>query len=286
MCMVSEAASNMAVSDPDARGIPLFAPHEHVYPKSVKGPVRRIKWAVLCVCLAVYYLLPWLRWDRGPGQPNQAVLLDIADGRFYFFGLEIWPQEIYYLTGLLISGAILLFLVTSIAGRLWCGYACPQTVWTDLFLWVERRLEGDRAQRIRRDAQAWSAGKLARKLAKHAIWLVIAAATGGAWIMYYVDAPTLARNFFTGDAGVTAYSMAALFTATTYLLAGWAREQVCTYMCPWPRFQSAMLDDHSLIVTYQAWRGDPRGAHKQGSSWEGRGDCIDCHQCQAACPTG
>ena len=270
----------------DEAEIPLFAPHEHVYPKTVKGPVRRIKWLILTLCLAIYYLLPWVRWDRGPGQASQAVLLDIYDGRFYFFDLEIWPQEIYYLTGLLILGAVGLFLITSIAGRVWCGYTCPQTVWTDLFMAVERLLEGDRSQRIRRDAQPWSAGKLARKLAKHTIWLALAAATGGAWVMYYVDAPTLAREFFTGQASTAAYAMAATFTATTYLLAGWAREQVCTYMCPWPRFQSAMFDDQTIIVTYQAWRGEQRGPHKQGTSWDGRGDCIDCHQCQAACPTG
>jgi cytochrome c oxidase accessory protein FixG len=273
-------------SDMDGAEIPLFAPHERIYPKAVKGPVRRIKWLILILCLAIYYLLPWVRWDRGPGQASQAVLLDIYDGRFYFFDLEIWPQEIYYLTGLLITGAVTLFLVTSLFGRLWCGYACPQTVWTDLFMWVERLLEGDRSARIRRDAQALSLGKAARKLAKHTIWLLLAAATGGAWIMYYVDAPTLAREFFAGDASTAAYAMAALFTATTYLLAGWAREQVCTYMCPWPRFQSAMFDDQTIIVTYQAWRGEPRGPHKQGAGWDGRGDCIDCHQCQAACPTG
>lgn len=267
-------------------GDSLYANRVKVYPKAVSGPARQIKWAILIFCLAVYYLVPWLRWDRGPGLPNQAILLDLDGRRGYFFGLEIWPQEIYYLTGLLILAAVALFLVTSLFGRLWCGYSCPQTVWTDLYLWVERRIEGDRNARMRLDQAPWSASKWGKKLLKHAIWLVIALATGGAWIMYYQDAPTVTRQFFTGEAGGTTYFFVGLFTATTYVLAGWAREQVCTYMCPWPRFQAAMLDEQTLIVTYQKWRGEPRGKHKAGDPWDGRGDCIDCKQCVAVCPTG
>ncbi len=272
-------------TDP-AEAVHFFADRVRVYPKAVHGPVRRVKWAVLIFCLTVYYVLPWIRWDRGPGEPDQAVLLDVAARRFFFFDLEIWPQEIYYLTGLLIVAAVALFLVTSIAGRLWCGYACPQTVWTDLFMWVERLIEGDRGARLRRDAGPLTFDKIWRKVAKHSAWLVVAAATGGVWIMYYVDAPTLAVEFVRGEASTAEYTFAGLFTATTYLLAGWAREQVCTYMCPWPRFQSAMFDDQTITVTYQAWRGEQRGPHKAGQDWTGRGDCIDCGQCIAACPTG
>ncbi|HEX7967540.1 MAG TPA: cytochrome c oxidase accessory protein CcoG [Stellaceae bacterium] len=267
-------------------GIPLFAPHEKVYPRRVKGPIRRVKWAVLIACLTIYYAAPWLRWDRGPNHPDQAFLIDMPARRAYFLWIEIWPHEIYYLAGLLILGAVGLFAVTSLFGRVWCGYTCPQTVWTDLFMWAERLVEGDRAQRIRLDEQPLSLGKLARKTAKHTLWLVIAAATGGAWIMYFNDAPTLVHDLFTLEASATQYFFLGLFTATTYLLAGWAREQVCTYMCPWPRFQSAMIDDETLAVTYRDWRGEPRGKHKKGETWEGRGDCIDCRACVAVCPTG
>jgi cytochrome c oxidase accessory protein FixG len=265
---------------------PVYVNRIKVYPKRVRGMFRRVKWAVLVACLLAYYLAPWLRWDRGPGAPDQALLIDLPGRRAYFFFIEIWPQEVYFLTGALIFGAIALFLVSSLFGRLWCGFTCPQTVWTDLFMWVERLIEGDRNARMKLDRQPWTAGKLARKTAKHAAWLVIAVATGGAWVMYFTDAPTMLRQFFTGAASANVYFFVGLFTATTYLLAGWAREQVCTYMCPWPRFQAAMFDVNTLTVTYQTWRGDPRGSHKAGDSWEGRGDCIDCGQCIAACPTG
>lgn len=268
---------------PDA---PLYADRVKVYPKAVSGPFRRAKWAVLIFCLAVYYLVPWIRWDRGPGAPNQAVLVDMAGGRGYFFNIEIWPQEVYYITGLLMLGAFGLFLVTSLFGRLWCGYACPQTVWTDLFMLVERWIEGDRGARMRLDQAPMSAGKAVKKALKHTVWFLIALATGGAWALYFDDAPTLLVNFFTGGASMEQYFFVGLFTATTYVLAGWAREQVCTYMCPWPRFQSAMLDKQSMVVTYEAWRGEPRGKSKGAVPPQGMGDCIDCGQCIAVCPTG
>jgi len=264
----------------------LYADHVKVYPRAVRGYFRTIKWVVLAACLAIYYALPWLRWDRGPGAPDQALLLDMSGPRGYVFNLEIWPQEVYYITGLLILGALALFLATALFGRVWCGYACPQTVWTDLFLAVERWIEGDRNARIKRDAQPMNANKALRKGAKHALWLLISAATGGAWIMYFVDAPTVTRAIATGAASGATYFFFALFTLTTYGLAGWAREQVCTYMCPWPRIQAAMQDEHSLIVTYQGWRGETRGKHKAGDSWDGRGDCIDCRACVHVCPTG
>ena len=260
----------------------LYADRQRVYPKAVFGKIRSVKWAVLILCLALYYLVPWLRWDRGPGMPDQAVLVDMTNARLFFFWIEIWPQEIYFLTGALILGAFTLFAVSSLFGRLWCGFTCPQTVWTDLFMFVERWIEGDRNARMKLDAGPRNGAYWARKIAKHGAWVLIAAATGGAWIMYFNDAPTITRQFSTGEAGVTVYFFFALFAGFTYLLAGWAREQVCTYMCPWPRFQAAMLDENSLVVTYRDWRGEPRGKAKA----EGVGDCVDCAACLHVCPTG
>lgn len=269
---------------------PLYAARIKVHPKAVSGLYRTIKWTVLCLCLLVYYGAPWLRWGRGPAAPDQAILIDMPGRKAYFFMIEIWPQEVYFLTGLLVLAAIILFLVTSLFGRLWCGYACPQTVWTDLFMLVERWIEGDRNARIKLDAAPTSPSKIAKRAAKHASWILIAMATGGAWVLYFADAPTLISEIFTGKASFTQYFFIGLFTATTYLLAGHAREQVCTYMCPWPRFQSAMLDDQSYVVTYEGWRGEPRGklAKKPDGSdpWAGRGDCVDCNSCVATCPTG
>ncbi len=278
------------MSTADADDLPLFAPSKKVYPQSVSGPYRRAKWIILVLCLGIYYLLPFLRWDRGPNLPNQAVLADIANNRFYFFFIEIWPQEVYYFTGLLILAAFVLFLMNAVAGRVWCGYLCPQTVWTDLFLAVERFFEGDRRERIKRDEAPWSFDKAWRKTAKHAVWLVIAWWTGGAWVLYFADAPTLVKELATFTAPLSAYVWIAILTFTTYSLAGIMREQVCTYMCPWPRIQAALTDDDALNVTYRYDRGEPRVSVKQAqrlrSTGAPAGDCIDCNQCVAVCPTG
>jgi cytochrome c oxidase accessory protein FixG len=263
----------------------LYADHVKIYPQRIWGRFRVIKWSALSLLLGIYYLAPWLRWDRGPGRPDQALLLDMPGRRGYFFWIEIWPQEVYYLAGLLILGAIGLFLATSLLGRVWCGFTCPQTVWTDLFMQVERWIEGDRNARMKLDKEPFSLRKAWLKTAKHGAWLVIAALTGGAWIMYFNDAPTLVRDLVHFDASLAQVGFIGLFTATTYLLAGWAREQVCIYMCPWPRFQGAMLDEHSLIVTYEAWRGEPRGK-KKAKETEKLGDCVDCNLCFNVCPTG
>ncbi len=277
----------------DAAGaddLPLFAASRKVYPQSVSGPFRRAKWIILALCLGVYYLLPFLRWDRGPNLPNQAVLADIANGRFYFFFIEIWPQEVYYFTGLLILAAFILFLMNAVAGRLWCGYLCPQTVWTDLFLAVERAFEGDRRERVKRDEAGWSVPTALRKAGKHATWLIIAWWTGGAWVLYFADAPTLVRQLASFTAPLSAYLWIAILTFTTYSLAGIMREQVCKFMCPWPRIQAALTDDDALNVTYRYDRGDPRTSVKQASRLREQGapagDCVDCHQCVAVCPTG
>ncbi|HMB78298.1 MAG TPA: cytochrome c oxidase accessory protein CcoG [Kiloniellaceae bacterium] len=264
----------------------LYAKRVKVHPKRASGTFRRIKWIVMAVTLGIYYFGPWIRWDRGPDAPNQAILIDFPARRFYFFFIEIWPQEVYYITGLLILAALALFLVTSLAGRVWCGYSCPQTVWTDLFVTVERWVEGDRNARMKLDRAPWTASKIGKRVTKHGIWLLIAILTGGAWVFYFADAPTLGRELLTFQAPAAAYGFIGLFTATTYLLGGIAREQVCTFMCPWPRIQGAMFDEESLLVTYRTYRGEPRGKHKKGDSWEGRGDCVACRQCVAVCPMG
>ena len=264
----------------------LYAKRVKLYPKLAHGFYRNIKWLALFALLGIYYVTPWIRWDRGPDQPSQAVLVDFEHARFYFFFIEIWPQEIYYITGLLILAALGLFLATSLFGRVWCGYACPQTIWTDLFIQVEKFFEGDRNARMKLDKAPWTAKKIYKKTSKHIVWVLIAALTGGAWILYFHDAPTIARDFFTGHAPKTSYVFIALMTFTTYWLAGHMREQVCTYMCPWPRIQAAMIDEEALNVTYRYDRGEPRGAHKKGTTWDGRGDCIDCRQCVAVCPVG
>ena len=274
----------------DDDDIPLFAPTPKVYPQKVSGTYRRIKWGLLIVGMAIYYLLPFVRWDRGPNLPDQAVLVDFERRRFYFFFIELWPQEVYYFTGLLILAAIILFLMNALAGRVWCGYLCPQTVWTDLFLRVERFFEGDRRDRIKLDDAPWTADKVARKAGKHFVWLMIAWWTGGAWVLYFADAPTLVRDLATLQAPFTAYVWIGILTTTTYILAGHLREQVCLHMCPWPRIQAALTDEHALNVSYRYDRGEPRmsvkDAKRAREAEQPAGECIDCHQCVAVCPTG
>jgi polyferredoxin len=293
----------------------LFEARHKVFPKAVDGTYRRLKWAVMIVALGIYYATPWIRWDRGTYAPDQAVLVDIAHRRFYLFSIEIWPHEFYYVAGLLIMAGIGLFLVTSAVGRAWCGYACPQTVWTDLFVHVERFIDGDRNAQIKLQRAPWGPGKLARRVLKHAIWLTISILTGGAWIFYFADAPGLLRDLLHGSAPVVAYATIGVLTATTYIFGGLLREQVCIYMCPWPRIQAAMVDEKSLVVTYKHWRGEPRtrGLKRSTVAAQGQplpaatgdadlaaifglktrpdgsvnvGDCIDCNACVAVCPTG
>jgi cytochrome c oxidase accessory protein FixG len=287
---VAEAAPGVAVAEVEAvnrrSSRQVYAGRQKVYPRLAHGTFRTIKWIVMAVTLGIYYALPWLRWERGPGLPDQAVLIDVAGGRLFLFGLEIWPQELYFVTGLLILSALSLFLVTALFGRVWCGYACPQTVWTDLMIAVERLWQGDRNARIRLDKEPWGPRKLFKKGMTHLSWLAIALATGGALVFYFRDAPTLARELVTGEAPYIAYLFLGIFTFTTYLLGGIAREQVCIYMCPWPRIQGAMVDRHTLLVSYRAERGEPRGPLRKSEGWEGRGDCIDCKACVAVCPTG
>ena len=283
------ASTDTTAAEP-AEGRSLYAKHQKVYPQSVSGLYRNIKWGLLIVTLGIYYLLPFVRWDRGPDAPDQAVLVDFPARRFYFFFIELWPQEVYYFTGLLILAAIALFLMNAIAGRLWCGYLCWQTVWTDLFLLVEGWVEGDRRDRMKLDAGPWTFGKIRKKITKQILWLIIAWWTGGAWVLYFADAPTLVYELATFQAPMTAWIWIGIFTFTTYILAGFAREQVCIYMCPWPRIQAALTDDEAMNVTYRYDRGEPRGSVKKKKALalqgERTGDCVDCLQCVHVCPTG
>ncbi len=310
----------MSSTEPES----LYAAREPVFPRRVKGNFRRLKWAIMIVTLGVYYLTPWLRWDRGPELPDQAVLVDLANRRFFFFWIEIWPHEFYFVAGLLIMAGLGLFLFTSALGRVWCGYTCPQTVWTDLFILTERWIEGDRNARVRLWKAKWDAHKWRLRITKWVVWALIGLATGGAWVFYFTDAPTLAVNLVTGDAHPVAYTTMLILTATTVLFGGFAREQVCIYMCPWPRIQAAMMDEDTLTIAYREWRGEPRGKGKRRRAIaeaaeqdvraagpkegpqsprvpmpglpsgvggpipakEGFGDCIDCNACVNVCPTG
>lgn len=241
----------------------------------------------MAVTLGIYYLTPWIRWDRGPALPDQAVLLDLANRRFYFFWIEIWPHEFYFVAGLLIMAGLGLFLFTSALGRVWCGYTCPQTVWTDLFILVERWIEGDRNARLRLHRQKkWDFRKMRLRLTKWVVWLLIGLATGGAWVFYFADAPTLLQDLVTGQAHPVAYTTMAVLTFTTFFFGGFAREQICIYACPWPRIQAAMMDEDTLTVGYREWRGEPRGKHRKGEDADKLGDCIDCMACVNVCPMG
>ncbi|NVO15615.1 MAG: cytochrome c oxidase accessory protein CcoG [Rhodoplanes sp.] len=283
---------NVSVKPPVAAlpEAPLYESAKKNYPQSVHGRFRTVKWVLMAVFLGIYYLLPFVRWDRGPNSPSQAVLVDIPNTRFYFFFIELWPQEVYYFTGLLVIAAMTLFLMNAVAGRIWCGYACPQTVWTDLFYAVERWIEGDRRERMLKAKAGLDARRVGELALKHGIWLTIAWWTGGAWVLYFADAPTLVKELATFEAPMVAYACIGILTFTTYTLAGHLREQVCIYMCPWPRIQAALTDEWALNVTYRWDRGEPRTSIKKAadlrSLGEKAGDCVDCLQCVAVCPTG
>lgn len=272
----------------------LYEPRTHIYPRSVKGRFRRMKWAIVLLAYGVYFLLPWLRWERESGA-NQAVLFDLAGRKFYLFDLVVHPQDIFWLAGLLMIAAYLLFFVTGLAGRVFCGYFCFQTLWTDVFILIEHLVQGERPARIRLSRQPWGMAKFAKLGLTHFLWLLVAFVTGLTFVLYWGDAPVLAREFVFGEAPFAAYATALFLTATTYVMAGIAREQVCTYMCPYARFQAVMFDKDTLIVSYDRARGeDSQGRAKLGGELKtheqrrqaGVGDCIDCGYCVQVCPTG
>lgn len=260
-----------------------FEKRQRTYPQNVKGKIRNIKNIANIIFLIIFFSIPFIRFDHGFGLPNQAILIDIVNSRAYFFFIKIWPEEVYYLAGLLIFAAIALFFITSLFGRVWCGYSCPQTVWTDIFIKVERFFQGDRNQRIILDRKN-SFSKFWRKTATHLVWILISLITGLGFVFYFNDAFKVVHDLlnFTLSFNVTCWILG--IASMTYLMAGFAREQVCNYMCPYARFQSAMFDDDTLIITYDYQRGEPRGKYKQGESMENRGHCIDCKQCVVVCP--
>ncbi|MGD8484233.1 MAG: cytochrome c oxidase accessory protein CcoG [Thioalkalispiraceae bacterium] len=272
----------------------LYQSRIEIFPRSVKGRFRNLKYAVLALAYGVYFLLPWLRWERASG-PDQAVLFDIVHRRFYLFDLTVYAQDIFWLAGFLVIAAFLLFFVTGIAGRVFCGYFCFQTLWTDVFMLIERLVQGDRNARIKLHQGPWTSEKKIKMGMTHLLWLLVAFLTGLSFTLYWDNAPELVKQFVSGEAPFAAYATTLFLTLTTYVMAGMAREQVCTYMCPYARFQGVMFDEDTLVVTYDAARGEreqgrqkPRkGLLKQDERIAaGVGDCIDCGYCVQVCPTG
>ena len=262
----------------------LFAKREKIYPREVHGLYATLRNTSVIGLLAIYFVLPWVAWDG-----RQAVLFDLPARKFYIFSLTFWPQDFLNLAFLLIIAALSLFFFTALAGRLWCGYACPQTVWTELFIWVERLLEGNRSQQIRLDKlPRWNRERVRAKLLKHAVWLVIAWYTGFTFLAYFRPAGDLLADMMVFNLGPWETFWLFFYTLATYGNAGWMREQVCMYMCPYARFQSAMFDNDTLVVSYDIQRGEPRGSRQASEDYKGKGlgDCIDCRICVQVCPTG
>jgi cytochrome c oxidase accessory protein FixG len=283
------AASTTRATAPEPRviEIQLYAKREEIYPRQrigdSLGRFQAWRWLLVWLTQVVFYGLPWLQWND-----RQALLFDLAARKFYLFGLVLWPQDIIYLTGLLIIAALALFLFTAVGGRLWCGYACPQTVYTEIFMWIERLIEGDRAKRMRLDKEPLSARKFALKTAKHAAWIAFAVWTGFTFVGYFTPIRPLVVDLVTLSLGGWSLFWILFYGFATYGNAGWMREQVCKYMCPYARFQSAMFDPDTLIVTYDAGRGEPRGAgsKKTPRTQQNLGDCVSCNLCVQVCPTG
>jgi cytochrome c oxidase accessory protein FixG len=259
----------------------LYEIRKKVYPRAVRGFFAGWRWLLVWATQLVFFCTPWLSWTG-----RQAVLFDLASRKFYIFGLVLWPQDIVYLTILLIICAYSLFLFTAVAGRLWCGYACPQTVYTEIFLWIERKIEGDRAARMRLDKTALGWRKFGLKAAKHTVWGTLALWTGFTFVGYFTPISTLASEVGALATGPWETFWILFYGFATYGNAGWMREQVCKYMCPYARFQSAMFDSDTLIITYDPTRGEPRGSRRRGTKPEGHGDCVDCNICVQVCPTG
>ena len=280
---MNDTLKNVEVLPRAAAEEPLYEVREKIYPRAVSGAFARWRLALVLATQLVFYGTPWLEWSG-----RQAVLFDLGARKFYVFGLVLWPQDFIYLTLLLVISALSLFLFTAVAGRLWCGYACPQTVYTEIFLWIERRIEGDRARRMRRDAAPFTLGKLGVKAAKHASWVVLSLWTGFTFVAYFTPARELALEAAGLSLGPWETFWILFYGFATYGNAGWMREQVCKYMCPYARFQSAMFDSDTLIISYDAQRGEPRGGRSRAAEprAKGLGDCVDCGICVQVCPTG
>lgn len=287
----------------------LFEKKKRLYPQAAKGRFRKLKWLLNTIFLAIYCLSPFLRFDRGTSAANQAILIDLPHSRLYFFFIEIWPQEVYYLAGILILAAVILFFVTSLFGRVWCGYACFQTVWNDLFYATEKLFQGDRNSRILLDRKN-SFTKYYKKFLTHLVWILISLITGFTFVCYFNDAFLLTKNLLHGQITENVFWWILGVAGATYIMAGFAREQVCNLMCPYARFQSAMFDRDTLIISYDEKRGEPRGKltkddarrnqsspltaqnsvaqilQEAENSLTKKGDCIDCKQCVVVCPQG
>jgi cytochrome c oxidase accessory protein FixG len=264
-------------------GQALYVAQEKIYPREIEGRFARLRVISVWALLGIYYLLPWLDFNA-----RQAVLFDLPARKFFIFGLVFWPQDFIFLAWLLIIAALSLFFFTAIAGRLWCGYACPQTVWTESFLWMERLTEGDRSARLKLDRGPWTANKVMRKGAKQFLWITFALWTGFTFVGYFTPIRALGGEVWNFALGPWEAFWIVFYAFATYGNAGYLREQVCKYMCPYARFQSAMFDHDTLVITYDQARGEPRGARKRGSDAraQGLGDCIDCTWCVQVCPTG
>ena len=261
----------------------FYVAHEKIYPREVKGRYATLRNLAVWVLLGIYYVFPWLTWDD-----RQAVLFDLPARKFYIFGLTFWPQDFFFMAWLLIIAALCLFFFTAVAGRLWCGYACPQTVWTETFLWMERITEGNHSQRRRLDKGPWTKEKVLRKTAKQVLWIGFALWTGFTFVGYFTPVEELGRKIVTLSTGPWETFWVLFYSFATYGNAGLLREQVCKYMCPYARFQSAMFDKDTMIISYDETRGEPRGGRKRSADPKaaGLGDCIDCNMCVQVCPTG
>ena len=273
-----------ATPDPSAEGefVSLYEAQKKIYPRSISGYFARWRWAMVFLTQIVFYGLPWLEWGQ-----RQMVLFDLGARRFYIFGLVLYPQDFIYLTGLLIISALSLFLFTAVAGRLWCGFACPQTVYTEIFMWIEHKIEGDRSARLRLDAGPWTFEKIRKRFLKQAVWVAVSLWTGFTFVGYFVPIRELGPELLAFAGGWQIFWVL-FYGLATYGNAGFMREQVCKYMCPYARFQSAMFDRDTLIVTYDEARGEPRGPRVKTVDYKakGLGDCIDCTLCVQVCPVG
>lgn len=265
--------------------VDLYQKREKIITRHVGGRFQKLRFYTGWPLLVGYFVAPWLTWDG-----RQAILFDLTGRRFDLFGLSIWPQDLWLAGWLLMIGALSLFAVTNVVGRVWCGYTCPQTVWTAIYMWLEQKTEGSRTQRMRLDTARWDLNKLRRRVSKHVLWLGVAALTGITFVGYFTPVRELSFQFVTMQFGLIdgwILFWCGFFTLATYVNAGWMREQVCIYMCPYARFQSSMIDRDTLIVSYNPARGEPRGSRRRGAAAHaGQGDCIDCQLCVQVCPTG